>query len=142
MRLNRLATVSLAALCFASCQGGPVLASDVAETPGESAGMILITGTVTVAPENREAMLTLGRTQVMNSRSEEGNVSYGFHEDVLQPGTFIFVEKWRDQAAIQTHFAKTYSGEFVRQVRAIALNAPTIELHAIAGVTVVTPGGE
>ena len=103
--------------------------------------MILITGTVAVAPKDREAMLALGRTQVANSRAEEGNVSYGFYEDMLQPGTFVFVERWRDQAAVNTHFAKPYSGAFVTQVRAIALNAPAIELYEVAGVRTIVPGG-
>jgi quinol monooxygenase YgiN len=103
--------------------------------------MILITGTVVVAPKDREAMLALGRTQVANSRAEEGNVSYGFYEDMLQPGTFIFVERWRDQAAVATHFAKPYSDAFVAQVRAIALNAPAIELHEVSGQRTIVPGG-
>ncbi len=103
--------------------------------------MILITATVAVAPKDREAMLVLGRTQAANSRAEEGNVSYGFYEDMLQPGTFIFIERWRDQTAVNTHFAKPYSGAFVTQVRAIALSAPAIELHEVTGVRTIVPGG-
>ncbi len=86
-------------------------------------------------------MIALGREQVANSRSEAGNVSYGFYEDALQPNTFIFVERWRNQQAVSVHFAKPYSGAFVQKVRAIALNAPAIELHDIAGRRTVIPGG-
>lgn len=103
--------------------------------------MILITGTVVVAPENREAMIALGREQVVNSRMEEGNVSYGFYEDTLQPNTFAFVERWRDQDAVNVHFAKHYSGAFVQKVRAIALNSPAVEIHEIAGQRMMIPGG-
>lgn len=106
-----------------------------------NAHMILITGTVVVAPESREAMIALGRDQVIRSRAEEGNVSYSFYEDALQPNTFIFVETWRDQDAVNVHFAEPYSRAFVREARAIALNAPTIELYDITGRRTVTPGG-
>jgi quinol monooxygenase YgiN len=104
--------------------------------------MVLITGTVVVAPENRDKLFALARTQVTNSRMEEGNLSYGFYEDAFQSGTFVFVEKWRDPAAVQTHFAKPYSDDFVRQLLTIILNAPTIEMHDVAGLTVVIPGRE
>lgn len=106
-----------------------------------NARMILITGTVVVAPESREAMIALGREQVIRSRAEEGNVSYGFYEDALQPNTFVFVETWRDQDAVNVHFAKPYGGAFVQKVRAIALNSPTIELYDITGRRTVMPGG-
>ena len=102
--------------------------------------MILITGTVTVAPENREAMIALGREQVIQSRAEQGNISYGFYEDAMEPNTFVFVERWRDQDAVTIHFAKPYSGAFVRAARAIALNDPKIELHDVSGQKTLSPG--
>ncbi len=102
--------------------------------------MILITGTVRVAPENRAAMIALGREQATQSRAEEGNVSYGFYEDAMEPNAFIFVERWSDQEAVSLHFAKPYSGAFVKGVRAIALNDPKIELHDVSGQRVLSPG--
>jgi quinol monooxygenase YgiN len=102
--------------------------------------MILITGTVIVAPEDRETMIALGREQVTNSRAEEGNISYGFYEDAMAPNTFIFVERWRDQEAATVHFAKPYSGAFVKGVRAIALNDPAVELHDVSAQRVLSPG--
>jgi quinol monooxygenase YgiN len=144
MRLQRLVASLVLGAAVAACQtlpAGPPAASQETAAMAQGAGMVLITGTVVVAPENRDAMIALGREQVTNSRSEEGNVSYGFYEDALQPNTFIFVERWRDQAAVTVHFAKPYSGAFVQKVRAIALNAPAIELHDIAGQRTVIPGG-
>jgi quinol monooxygenase YgiN len=93
-----------------------------------------------VAPENRAAMIALGGEQVRQSRAEEGNLSYGFYEDALEPNTFVFVERWRDQEAVNVHFAKPYSGAFVRQVRAIALNDPAIELHEVSAQRTRIPG--
>jgi quinol monooxygenase YgiN len=144
MILQRLAAALALGAAMAACQtppADPAVGAQENAAMVQNAGMILITGTVVVAPENREAMIALGREQVTNSRSEEGNVSYGFYEDALQPNTFIFVERWRDQAAVGVHFAKPYSGAFVQKVRAIALNAPAIEIHDIAGQRTVIPGG-
>jgi quinol monooxygenase YgiN len=102
--------------------------------------MILITGTVKVAAESRAAMIALGREQVINSRAEEGNISYGFYEDAMEANAFIFVERWRDQEAVNVHFARPYSGAFVKGVRAIAINDPKIELHDVSGQRILSPG--
>jgi len=144
MALRRIAAVLAFAAAAVACQTLPADPSAGAQESAamvQNTGMILITGTVVVAPANREAMIALGREQVTSSRAEEGNVSYGFYEDALQPNTFIFVERWRDQAAVTIHFAKPYSGAFVQKVRAIALNSPAIEIHDIAGQRTVIPGG-
>jgi quinol monooxygenase YgiN len=101
--------------------------------------MILITGTVKVAPANRQTMIALGCGQVTHSRAEEGNISYGFYEDAMEANTFIFVERWRDQEAVSIHFAKPYCGAFVKGVRAIALNDPKIELHDVSGQKSLSP---
>ena len=58
----------------------------------------------------------------------------------MAPNTFIFVERWRDQEAVNAHFARPYSGAFVKGVRAIALNDPKIELHEVSAQRLLSPG--
>jgi quinol monooxygenase YgiN len=101
--------------------------------------MILITGTVVVAPEKRTAFLEVARQQVTNSRTEEGCISYHCGEDAFAAGTFTFLERWRDAEAVQIHFAKDYSIAFVSEARRLAANSPVIEIHDVANVRNVTP---
>jgi len=101
--------------------------------------MILITGTVVVAPENRSAFLEAARRQVTSSQAEEGCLSYHCGEDAFAPGSFTFVEKWRDAEAVQIHFAKDYSIAFVSETRRLAANSPVIEIHDVTSVRNVTP---
>ena len=49
------------------------------------------------------------------SRSEAGNVSYDFYEDVADPAKFTFIEVWKDQAAIEAHNASSHFQEFVEK---------------------------
>jgi quinol monooxygenase YgiN len=49
------------------------------------------------------------------SRSEAGNISYDFYEDVADPAKFTFIEVWKDQAAIEAHNASSHFQEFVEK---------------------------
>ena len=102
--------------------------------------MLLITGTVEVAPDNHATFRAVAGAHVVKSRAEPGCVSYHVCEDVMAPGVFFFIEKWRDQEAVAAHFAKDYSRELVKEMRRLAANDPQIEIHDIADSRIVTPG--
>ena len=101
--------------------------------------MILITAKASVSPQNREAYHALSREQVTKSRKEAGCLDYGYYEDAMEPGTFIFVEKWKDQAALDFHFAQDYCLFFIKEVRKLARAASAIEINDISGTR--TPTG-
>ncbi|HEY5335383.1 MAG TPA: putative quinol monooxygenase [Mycobacteriales bacterium] len=63
---------------------------------------------------------------VAPTRLEEGNVSYELFESGATPGTFVTVETWRDQAAMDGHMqtahiaqAFTVAGEHLAAAPAI-----------------------
>lgn len=99
--------------------------------------MILITGTVVIPEANREAFIAAVTHHVTQSRLEPGCISHGFAEDVMAPGTFVFVERWRDMAAVQEHFAKPYSREVVVTMRQLASESSGVEIHEVASTRVV-----
>lgn len=93
--------------------------------------MILITGTVEVEAVDRKAFLEVAERQITLSRQEAGCIDYACGEDTLQPCRFTFVERWRDQAAVDEHFAQDYCREFIAAVAGLATNDLAIELlHA------------
>ena len=93
--------------------------------------MIIITGSAQVSDANRAAFLEIGKEQVANSRREAGCVSYGMYEDLLAPGFFLFYEEWKDQAAVDFHFAQPYCLNFITQARALASTPPEIKIHPV-----------
>ena len=99
--------------------------------------MIIITGTVVIARENRDAFIAAATHHVTLSRTEAGCISRAFHEDVMSPGTFVFVERWRDMAAVQEHFAKDYSRETAAMIRKMAVSSSGVEIHDVASTRVV-----
>lgn len=99
--------------------------------------MILITGTVEVAEANRAAFIAAATRHVTLSRGEAGCISHGFFEDVMAPGTFVFVERWRDMAAVQAHFTEDYSREIVGLIGALSERSTGVEIHEVASMRVV-----
>ncbi len=102
--------------------------------------MILITGTVVVAPESRAAFLDVAVRHVNHSRAEAGCLGYTCNADVMAPDTFVFLERWRDEAAVRFHFAQDYSRAFVGEIMRLAINSPVVEIHDVAGTREHRPG--
>ncbi|HVY88872.1 MAG TPA: putative quinol monooxygenase [Hyphomonadaceae bacterium] len=101
--------------------------------------MILITGTVEVEEDKRAEFLKAAERQVRSSLREEGCLDYGCFEDAWRRNRFTFVERWRDSAAVQVHFAKDYSREFMAAMRALVSKSTGVEIHEVAS-TRVLPG--
>lgn len=100
--------------------------------------MILITGSVRVHSEHREAALALGIEHSQRSRGEPGCLAHNCHIDAEDSDRIVFVEEWEDMAAVQTHFAVPESGEFVRRLGAMAVQAPTMTLFTADRITPAT----
>ncbi len=66
--------------------------------------MILIAGTVDVAPEKRDAALVAGRPHVEATRAQKGCVDYSWTPDQLSPGRIYVFEKWENEESLKAHF--------------------------------------
>jgi quinol monooxygenase YgiN len=85
--------------------------------------MIIIHAYLKVDPQQRQAFLDQAKLVTEPSQAEEGNISYQYYQDPEQPNTFVFVEKWKDQAAIDVHEATSHFQNFVKAVPGL-LSAP------------------
>jgi quinol monooxygenase YgiN len=74
--------------------------------PGEA--MLLIIGTIRLPAEHLQAARAVMTEMVMASRAEEGCEEYSYSDDVLEPGLVRITELWRDQAALDRHFASAH----------------------------------
>jgi quinol monooxygenase YgiN len=46
------------------------------------------------------------------TRREDGCLEYRFYENTEHPGKFVFVERWRDQQALDGHFSSSHLAAF------------------------------
>jgi quinol monooxygenase YgiN len=70
--------------------------------------MLLFVGTVRLPPENVELARAAMARMITASHREDGCEEYSYAEDVLDRGLIHVKELWRDQAALDRHFASEH----------------------------------
>jgi quinol monooxygenase YgiN len=99
---------------------------------GRKVDMILVLGAVVARPDAIEEALRHSLEHVRRSRAEPGCLSHAVHRDAENPLRLVFVERWESREALVTHFAVPASNEFVRAVRRLSSEPPTIEIYDAA----------
>jgi quinol monooxygenase YgiN len=69
---------------------------------------ILVTGTLDIDPANRAAFVEAVSELMAATRAEDGCEHYAFSADLADEGRFHVSERWRDQAASDSHSASAH----------------------------------
>jgi quinol monooxygenase YgiN len=77
--------------------------------------MLVIAGTVRVPPQNLDRFRPHMLAMLEASRAEDGCIEYSYAEDVAESGLIRVFEAWRDQAALDAHFATPHMAEWRAQ---------------------------
>ena len=75
--------------------------------------MKIITAQISVKAEHWEEAQELAESHSRVSRDEPGCLSHDWFPHPREAHTIFFFEQWRDQAAIDEHFARPYSAVLV-----------------------------
>jgi len=94
--------------------------------------MILITSSVTIAAEHYGEAIAFAKRHVDASRLEAGCLAHQYFEDPENSHTLVFLESWKDQAAIDFHFAQSYSRDFAKAISAWAEGRVGLEIHEVS----------
>lgn len=70
-----------------------------------------------VKPGSTETVRQLAAPLVAASRNDEGNISYEFCADSAHPGTFLFLETWSDDAALDKHNTTSHFQTFMKELQ-------------------------
>ncbi|WP_113889913.1 putative quinol monooxygenase [Roseiarcus fermentans] len=93
--------------------------------------MLLIVGTIRVPPETIAATRAAARRMIEATRAEDGCAHYAFAEDVLDPGLIQIYELWRDQAALDAHFASAHMAEWRAVLGEIGVLDRKLRIHEV-----------
>jgi quinol monooxygenase YgiN len=96
--------------------------------------MILITGSIVATPATFEEVRTLSLAHVRRSRTEDGCLHHAVHVDAENPLRLVFVEQWRDKAAVLKHFADPGARGFIAAVRKLVAAPTTIEIFEASDI--------
>lgn len=90
--------------------------------------MIIVLGSVEIAPDHLAQALSLSCEHVARSRAEPGCVSHAVYQEVGASNRLRFVEHWTDMGALRQHFAVPASVDFVRALSGMAVARPEMQL--------------
>jgi quinol monooxygenase YgiN len=88
--------------------------------------MIHVIAIITAKPGQRDKILEAARANIPAVRAEDGCIEYniafdagdiGSFQTKFGPDTFVFVEKWRDPAALKAHAAAPHMATYSARVK-------------------------
>lgn len=88
--------------------------------------MIHVVAIITTKPGQRENVLAAARANIPAVLAEDGCIEYGPAIDAeglgsfqtkFGPDTFVFIEKWRDAAALKAHAAAPHMAAYAAKVK-------------------------
>jgi quinol monooxygenase YgiN len=90
--------------------------------------MVIVQGKARFAPGVIDRHLEALQAMVAATREEEGCIAYSYAVDVSEPDTLRICELWRDQAALDHHFATPH----MAALNAVMAEAKPLELAITA----------
>ena len=93
--------------------------------------VIVVLGDVRLRADAADEALRLSRAHVERSRTEPGCISHDVLTDPDRPDRLVFVERWADRAALDTHFAVPASIEFAQAIGELAAERPVMQILPI-----------
>jgi quinol monooxygenase YgiN len=97
--------------------------------------MLILSGGVTARADTIADMLRASLEHVHRSRLEPGCVSHDVSIDAENPLRLMFFERWRDEAALKTHFAVPASRSFGKLLQQLAAEPGAMHIHDAREIT-------
>ena len=93
--------------------------------------MLLVIGTIRLPAEKLLGARPMMRVMVESSRAEDGCVEYSYAEDVLDAGLIHVKEVWRDQAALDRHFASGHLADWRASWPSLCIRDRDLRLYEV-----------
>jgi quinol monooxygenase YgiN len=93
--------------------------------------MILIAGTMRVAPENLPQVREALRALTLATRAEAGCHIYAYSEDLLEPGLLHLNERWENQALLDEHLKSAHVAAWRREAARLGVGDRRLVLYEV-----------
>lgn len=139
MKVKLLVLFFGTALILSSCgnkknvSGGQV-ADSLIKAPAPDYAM-MITARLSVKPEKVKDFLAVAKEMVDSSNKETGCKSYQLFQDPYDNSGFIFVESYKNQTAVEAHFASDYFKAFGPKITDMVQGPAKIKIISVAKET-------
>ena len=93
--------------------------------------MIKIIAKTSVPQKNLDTFLALAKPLVAASQAEEGNCFYHLHQSQENPEELVFIEGWKDQAAIDNHNISAHFTQTLPKLAELCSQEMTIQKYTV-----------
>jgi quinol monooxygenase YgiN len=93
---------------------------------------MMIVAKVNVKPEKVKAFTEAAKSIIEKSNKEAGCKSYQLYQDPYDNTKFVFVEEYKNQAAVDAHFASDYFKAFGPKIADLVAEPAKIKIISVA----------
>lgn len=93
----------------------------------------LITARLQIKSDQIDAFIAAAQPLIAASRAEPGCISYTMYQEPTDRTSFLFFEEWKDQAAVDFHFATPHFTGLDAWLPGMLAGAPSIVIHDCVG---------
>lgn len=104
-----------------------------------AANIVIVTGDIVAAPGKLDALFAETRAHSVRSRAEPGCLSHDCFQDPDNPDRIVFIERWRDEAALAAHFRTPGIAQLLAAFQAHAEERGTMQVYAATEVAPPSP---
>jgi quinol monooxygenase YgiN len=93
---------------------------------------MMIVAKLSVKPEKAKDFIEAAREMIEKSNKESGCSFYKLYQDPYDNSKFVFVEEYKNQAAVDAHFATDYFKAFGPKIGDLIIGPPEIKIVSVA----------
>ena len=93
---------------------------------------MMIVAKLKVKPEKVKAFTEAAKEMIEKSNKEAGCKSYQLYQDTYNNTSFVFVEEYKNQAAVDAHFASDYFKAFGPKIGDLVAEPAKIKIVTVA----------
>jgi quinol monooxygenase YgiN len=93
--------------------------------------VIIAVGDIYVQIPRREQIRELMRATQARAREQMGCLSYEFAETLDDPGHFLVVQQWRDEAALEEHYRSQAFVDYQARIGPHLVRTSELELYVV-----------
>lgn len=93
--------------------------------------MVIALGDIHAQIPRREEVRELMRATQERAREEPGCASFTFAETLDDPGHFVVVEEWSDQAALDAHYRSQAFADYQARIGELIVRSSELRVHAV-----------
>jgi quinol monooxygenase YgiN len=95
-------------------------------------GKKMIIAKLTLKPEKVKEFITAAREMIEKSNKESGCTFYQLYQDPYDNSKFVFIEEYKNQAAVDAHFSTEYFKAFGPKIAGLVAAPTEIKIISVA----------